>query len=351
MVYILGIESSCDDTSAAISLDNKILANFIANQEIHKKFGGVVPEFASRAHQQNIVPVVDMVLKEASRKINIPNLKSKLNAVAYTAGPGLLGSLLVGVSFAKAFALALNIPLIEVDHLQAHVIAHFIQNQSSAHEHISTLAHEFPQFPFLCLTVSGGHTQLLQVSDYFDMEILGETLDDAAGECFDKAAKIMGLSYPGGPLIDELAAKGNPNAFTFGKPFVKGLDFSFSGLKTSILYFIRDELKKNPDFIVQNLNDLCASIQKAIVDILLEKLISASKATGIKEIAIAGGVSANSSLRNLLISTSKDLGWNVFIPDINYSTDNAAMIAVTAYYKYIKGDFSPQSSVPYTHSK
>ncbi len=351
MIYILAIESSCDDTSAALSIDNKIYANFIANQDIHKKFGGVVPEYASRAHQLNIVPVVDVVLKEASLKTNIPDIKYKLNAIAYTAGPGLLGSLLVGSSFAKSFALALNIPLIEVDHLQAHVLAHFIQHNALSNHQIIKSSHHYPEFPFICLTVSGGHTQLIRVNDYFNMEILGETIDDAAGECFDKAAKILGLTYPGGPVIDKLAAKGNPDAFKFAKPYIKGLDFSFSGLKTSILYFIRDELKKNPDFIALRLNDICASIQKSIVDILIEKLISASKATGIKDIAIAGGVSANSALRNSLQTAGNNFGWNIFIPDINYSTDNAAMIAVTAYYKYIKGDFSLQTATPYTRSK
>ena len=377
MIYILAIESSCDDTSAAVSLDNKICANFIANQTIHENFGGVVPELASRAHQQNIVPVVDQALKQAGI------LPQQLNAVAFTAGPGLLGSLMVGVSFAKAFALALDIPIIHVDHLQAHILAHFIQpsevggqksevgSQQSAVSNqpseagvqnsqlktpISSLPTpnsqlSAPRFPFICLTISGGHTQLNLVRDYFDMEIIGETIDDAAGEAFDKAAKILGLTYPGGPLIDEYAKKGNPLKFRFSKPVIKGLDFSFSGLKTSLLYFIRDELKKNPEFIQENLFDICASFQKSIVDILIDKIVSASKQTGIKEIAIAGGVSANSAIRNALKIAASEYKWNIYIPDINYSTDNAAMIAITAYYKYLRKEFSSQSITPYARAR
>lgn len=337
MVYILGIESSCDDTSAAITLDNKILANFIANQEIHKNFGGVVPELASRTHQQNIVPVVDQALKEA--KIS----KDQLNAIAFTIGPGLLGSLMVGVSFAKAMALALNIPIIKVDHLQAHVLSHFIQNKDNLKKE--------PSFPYLCLTISGGHTQIVLVKNYFDMQIIGETIDDAAGETFDKTAKILGLEYPGGPIIDKLSAKGNPEKYKFSKPFVKGLDFSFSGLKTSILYFIRDELKKDKNFIENNINDICSSVQQCIVDILISKLVTASVQTGIKEIAISGGVSANSGIRKALMNVADKYQWNVYIPGINYSTDNAAMIALAGYYKYINKDFSAQDISPYARAK
>lgn len=333
-VYILSIESSCDDTSAAVSKDNEILSNIIANQDVHKKYGGVVPELASRAHQQNIIPVIDTALKEA--KIS----KNHLNAIAFTRGPGLLGSLLVGTSFAKSFSLALRIPLIEVDHLQAHIFAHFIKNKEE----------EYPSFPFLCLTVSGGHTQIIRINDYFDMEILGQTIDDAAGEAFDKAAKILGLPYPGGPSIDKLAKNGNPNAFSFPEPNIPDLDFSFSGLKTSFLYFLRDQLKENPNFIEENKSDLCASIQWRIVDILIKKLEQASTQTSIKNIAIAGGVSANSFLRTSLKDTANIMDWKIFIPDIHYSTDNAAMIAVTAYYKYIRNEFTDQKTTPYSRA-
>ena len=335
-IYILGIESSCDDTSAAIVQNNKILANIIANQEVHKKYGGVVPELASRAHQQNIIPVIERTLKTA--KVN----KNQLNAIAFTRGPGLLGSLLVGTSFAKSFALGLNIPLIEVDHLQAHILSHFIQDKK--------INKKVPEFPFLCLTVSGGHTQIVLIKDYFKMEIIGKTIDDAAGEAFDKAAKILGLPYPGGPLIDKFAIKGNPNAFRFPKPNIPGLDFSFSGLKTSFLYFLRDQLKNNKNFIEQNLTDLCASIQTTIVSILIEKLKRASEQTGINEIAIAGGVSANSLLRNTLLKSEKEFGWNVFIPEFEYSTDNAAMIAITGYFKYLIKNFTDQKVSPYARS-
>jgi N6-L-threonylcarbamoyladenine synthase len=334
--YILGIESSCDDTSAAVLENNKVLANIIAGQDVHKRYGGVVPELASRAHQQNIIPVVDSALKTAGIS------KDQLSAVAFTRGPGLLGSLLVGTSFAKAFALGLNIPLIEVDHLQAHILSHFIQNTGGNKK--------LPSLPFLCLTVSGGHTQIVLVKDQQDMEIIGKTIDDAAGEAFDKAAKIMGLPYPGGPVIDKLAQEGDADKFTFPKPRIKDLGFSFSGLKTSFLYFVRDRLKENPDFIDQNKNDLAASIQKTIVEILMEKLAKAAKITGVKDIAIAGGVSANSLVRSRLTQEGAKRGWNVFIPDFQFTTDNAAMIAITGYYKYLAKDFAGQDVVPYARS-
>ncbi|MBI9039247.1 MAG: tRNA (adenosine(37)-N6)-threonylcarbamoyltransferase complex transferase subunit TsaD [Bacteroidales bacterium] len=331
-IYILGIESSCDDTSASVIKDTKVLSNIIANQEVHREFGGVVPELASRAHQQNIIPVIDKALSAA--KIN----KKQLNAVAFTLGPGLLGSLLVGTSFAKAFSLGLNIPMIEVNHLQAHILSHFIRDNKDK---------KVPIFPFLCLVVSGGHTQIVLLKDYFEMEIIGRTIDDAAGEAFDKSAKILGLPYPGGPLIDKYAELGNKNAFTFPEPKIPNLDFSFSGLKTSFLYFIRDRLKENPNFIDNNLYDLCASIQKTIVRVLIKKLIKASEKTGIKEIAIAGGVSANSELRNELIKAQKLKNWTIFIPKIEYSTDNAAMIAIAGYYKYLRKEFSNQGVSPF----
>ena len=332
-VYILGIESSCDDTSAAILNERKILANVTANQHIHKDFGGVVPELASRAHQQNIIPVIDKALKLA----NIS--KNELHAVAFTNGPGLLGSLLVGASFAKSFSLALNIPLIEINHMHAHILAHFIKDDFST---------DFPEFPFLCLTVSGGHTQIMLVKDYFNMELIGNTIDDAAGEAFDKAAKIMGLPYPGGPLVDKFAKEGNHKAFKFPHPNIPGLNFSFSGLKTSILYFLRDELKKDENFIEENKADLCASIQYTIVEILMHKLRKASEQTGVKQVAIAGGVSANSGLRNAVVAEEEKSGWKTFIPKFEYCTDNAAMIAVTGYFKYLKGDFTEQNVSPFT---
>lgn len=335
--YILGIESSCDDTSAAVLENNKILANVIANQEVHRKYGGVVPELASRAHQQHIIPVVDAALKKAKVE------KQQLAAVAFTRGPGLLGSLLVGTSFAKSFALSLNIPLIEVDHMQAHILAHFIQTDESFKD--------FPDFPFLCLTISGGHTQIVKVDNYRDMTIIGKTVDDAAGEAFDKAAKILGLPYPGGPEIDKLAKEGDAGKFAFPKPKMPEFDYSFSGLKTSFLYFIRDELKKNPDFIKQNTNDLCASIQKVIIDILMDKLNLASRQTGIMEIAIAGGVSANSEMRSRLFESGRENGWNVYIPEFQFTTDNAAMIAIAGYYKYLNNEFTDQRVVPYARSK
>ena len=327
MSVILAIESSCDETSIAICNNGKITANVIANQTIHENYGGVIPELASRVHQQNIVPAVQQALTLA--KVN----KNELNAVAFTRGPGLLGALLVGVSFAKSFALALNLPLIAVNHMQAHILAHFIDDPK-------------PNFPFLCLTVSGGHTQIVLVKNYFDMEIVGETLDDAAGEAFDKTAKILNLPYPGGPLIDKYAQLGNPLAFKFPEPQIQGLNYSFSGFKTSILYFIRDKQKENPNFIAENLNDICASVQYSIVNILLNKLKKAAKQYQINDIAIAGGVSANSGLRNALVQLEKDLGWNVYIPAFQYCTDNAGMIAIAGYHKYLAGDFVGQDVSP-----
>lgn len=327
MPVILAIESSCDETSVAICNNGKITANVIANQTIHENYGGVIPELASRVHQQNIVPVIQQALIDA----NVD--KKELNAVAFTRGPGLLGSLLVGVSFAKSFALALDLPLVSVNHMHAHILAHFIDEPK-------------PAFPFLCLTVSGGHTQIVLVRDYFDMAIVGETLDDAAGEAFDKTAKILNLPYPGGPLIDKHAKLGNPLAFKFPEPQIKDLNYSFSGLKTSILYFIRKQEKENPDFISEHLNDICASVQYSIVHILLNKLRKAAKEYGIKEIAIAGGVSANSGLRAALQKRAEESGWNVYIPAFEYCTDNAAMIAIAGYQKYLKGDFVEQDVAP-----
>lgn len=335
--YILGIESSCDDTSAAVLENNKILANIIANQQVHEKYGGVVPELASRAHQQNIIPVVDTALKTAG--IN----KQQLSAIAFTRGPGLLGSLLVGTSFAKSLALGLSIPLIEVDHLQAHILAHFIQNNEGTKQ--------LPDFPFLCLTISGGHTQIVLVKNYLETKIIGKTIDDAAGEAFDKAAKILGLGYPGGPVIDRLAKCGNPDKFSFPKPRIPGLDFSFSGLKTSFLYFVRDQLKNDPEFISKNLEDLCASIQKTIIEILIEKLVTAATETGITQIAIAGGVSANSVMRKRLMEKGSSLNWKVFIPEFQYTTDNAAMIAIAGYFKYLDKIFADQQIVPYARNQ
>ena len=336
MPYILAIESSCDDTSAAVIYNNKILSNVIANQQVHELYGGVVPELASRAHQQNIIPVVDAAIKKAGIT------PEQLNAIAFTKGPGLLGSLLVGCSFAKTFAMSLNIPLIEVDHLEAHILSHFIKDTD---EQI------VPEFPFLCLLVSGGHTQIILMKDYFKMEIIGQTIDDAAGEAFDKAAKIMSLPYPGGPLVDKYAKEGNANAFSFSEPNIPGLDFSFSGLKTSFLYFIRDNLKLNSNFIEENKNDLCASIQNIIINVLIKKLTKAAKQTGVNQLAIAGGVSANSALRARLQQTCDTMGWKAFIPKFEYSTDNAAMIAIAAYYKYLKKDFTSLDASPYARSK
>jgi len=334
-IYLLGIESSCDDTSAAIIKDNVILANIIANQEVHNKFGGVVPELASRAHQQNIIPVVEAALKKADID------KKQLDAIAFTRGPGLLGSLLVGTSFAKAFALGLDIPLIEVDHLQAHILSHFIYDETKPS----------PSFPFLCLTVSGGHTQIEIVRDYFTFEKIGETIDDAAGETFDKTAKILGLPYPGGPLIDKYAAAGNPKAFKLPIPKADGFDFSFSGLKTSFLYMVRDRLKENENFIAENIDDLCASMQKTIIDTLMYKLKKASVATGINTIAIAGGVSANSELRSRLKSEGIKRNWHIHIPDFQFCTDNAAMVAIAGYFKYVDNNFTGQNAVPYARQK
>lgn len=330
-VVILGIESSCDDTSASIIRDGQLLSSLISNQDVHRAYGGVVPELASRAHQANIIPVVDSALKKANVS------KGEISAVAFTRGPGLLGSLLVGTSFAKGFALAQNIPLIEINHLQGHILANFIKDEGIV---------KHPSFPFLCLLVSGGHTQLVVVTDYLKMEIIGQTIDDAAGEAFDKCAKIMGLPYPGGPVIDKLAAQGNPKAFKFAKPLQKGLDFSYSGLKTSFLYFLRDRIAENPDFIEQNKTDLCASLQHTIISILLEKVEKAAKLTGIHEIAIAGGVSANSGLRGAITQLGEKNGWNVYIPQFRFTTDNAAMIAITGYYKYLNGEFTGHDVVP-----
>jgi N6-L-threonylcarbamoyladenine synthase len=330
--YILGIESSCDDTSAAVLCNTLVLSNVIANQQVHEKYGGVVPELASRAHQQNIIPVINTAIHEAN--IN----KNNLSAIAFTRGPGLLGSLLVGSSFAKALSLTLNIPLIEVDHMEAHILAHFLQDGENK---------KVPAFPFLCLTVSGGHTQIVKVTNYFEMEIIGKTIDDAAGEAFDKAAKIMSLPYPGGPMIDRFAKEGNPTAFQFSEPRIPALDYSFSGLKTSILYFLRDQLKLDELFIEKNKFDLCASIQATIVSILMKKLILASEQTGIKSIAIAGGVSANSGLRKAIQDAGIKYEWEIFVPKISYSTDNAAMIAVAGYFKFKLGKFANQNQVPY----
>ena len=324
--YILGIESSCDDTAAAVLHNGKVLSNVVANQEIHKDYGGVVPELASRAHQQHIVPVVQQALARA--KVD----KNQLSAIAFTQGPGLLGSLLVGTSFAKSLALALQVPLIAVNHMQAHILAHFIEDE----------AQEKPSFPFLALTISGGHTQIVEVRDHFDMKVIGETLDDAVGEAFDKSGKIMGMPYPAGPLIDKNAQLGNPHAFPFPIPKVEGLDFSFSGLKTSILYFLKKETEKDSDFVKKNLVDLCASIQYTIIQILMKKLKKAVEKTGIKEIAIGGGVSANSGIRRAMQEAQTKYGWKTYIPKFEYTTDNAAMIAIVGYLKYLKEDFSTQ---------
>lgn len=335
-LHILGIESSCDDTAAAVVRNDRLLSNITAGQEVHRAFGGVVPELASRAHQQNIIPVIHAALLKANIE------KNQLSAIAFTRGPGLLGSLLVGTSFAKSFALGLSIPIIEVDHLQGHILAHFIREEEPGWS--------APSFPFLCLTVSGGHTQIVRIDSHFSMKIIGQTIDDAAGETFDKAAKIMGLPYPGGPLIDRYAKEGDPAAFRFAKPSIPGFDFSFSGLKTSILYFLRDRLKSDPAFMEKHRNDLCASIQATIVSILMEKLERAARETGITEIAIAGGVSANSGLREALTATGRRLGWKTFIPKMAYSTDNAAMIAITGYYKYLNSDFTGHTAAPYARS-
>ena len=326
-ITILGIESSCDDTSAAVIRNRTLLSNVIASQAVHQKYGGVIPELASRAHQQNIIPVVDTALKEAGITID------KVDAIAFTRGPGLLGSLLVGVSFAKGLSIARNIPLVEVNHLEGHILSHFVDMPDREIPH--------PNFPFLCLLVSGGHTQIVRVDAPTKMEIIGTTIDDAAGEAFDKCAKVMGLPYPGGPVIDRLAKEGNPEAFKFAKPHVEGAyDYSFSGLKTSFLYTLRDAVKENPNFVEENKADLCASLQKTIVDILLDKLVKASKATGIKDIAIAGGVSANSGLRNGVEEMGRRRGWRTFLPEFKFTTDNAAMIATAGHYRYMAGELS-----------
>ncbi|WP_300979134.1 tRNA (adenosine(37)-N6)-threonylcarbamoyltransferase complex transferase subunit TsaD [Flavobacterium sp.] len=328
-VFILAIESSCDDTAAAVLNNNQVLSNVVANQLIHNQYGGVVPELASRAHQQNIVPVIDAALKKA----NIT--KEQLSAIAFTQGPGLMGSLLVGSSFAKSMAAALSIPLIAVNHMHAHILAHFIDEEGF----------EKPEFPFLALTISGGHTQIVRVDGFFDMTIIGETTDDAVGEAFDKSAKILGLPYPGGPLVDQLAQLGNPKAFSFTKPKVPGLDFSFSGLKTAILYFIQKNQKENPHFIEENKNDICASIQHTIIAILMDKLKQAVKETGIKQVAIGGGVSANSGIRSTLKEAEQKYGWKTFIPKFEYTTDNAAMIGIVGYQKYLSQHFEASSVV------
>lgn len=329
-VIILGIESSCDETSAAVSSNDNILANIIAGQQIHEAYGGVVPELASRAHQQNIIPVVDQALRQA--KVD----KKDLDAIAFTNGPGLMGALLVGSSFAKAFAMGSSIPIIEVNHMQAHVLAHFANRPGENNAK--------PAFPFICLTVSGGHTQIILVKSHFQFEVLGQTQDDAAGEAFDKIAKLLGLPYPGGPMIDKLAISGNPLKFKFPQPNAPGLDFSFSGLKTSVMYFLKKQTAQEPDFIPSNINDLCASVQHTIVEILMDRLERAVNLTGINQVALAGGVAANSGLRNAITSQTN---WKAFIPPFEFCTDNAAMIAITGYFKYLKKDFASQLSTPF----
>ena len=333
-VTILGIESSCDDTSAAVIRDGVILSNIIAGQKVHEAYGGVVPELASRAHQQNIIPVVHEALKQAGIK------KEDLSAIAFTRGPGLLGSLLVGTSFTKGLATALQIPMVEVNHLQAHVLAHFIKaNESDTHH---------PSFPFLCLLVSGGNSQIILVRNWDDMEVIGQTIDDAAGEAFDKCAKVMELGYPGGPVVDRLAKEGNPEAFKFSKPVVPGYDYSFSGLKTSFLYLLRDELKNDPDFIEKRKNDLCASLQYTIIEVLMNKLRKAVKDLKIKDVAVAGGVSANSALRKAFEDHAEKYRWNIYIPPFAYTTDNAAMVAMSGYFKYLEKDYSPMDIAPFS---
>lgn len=333
-IIILGIESSCDDTSCAVIKDGVLLSNVIASQAVHESYGGVVPELASRAHQQNIIPVVSEAIKRAGID------QSDLSAIAFTRGPGLMGSLLVGTSFAKGYSVALGIPMVEVNHLQAHVLAHFIKQKPDDDR--------FPSFPFLCLLVSGGNSQIIKVNAYNDMEVIGQTIDDAAGEAFDKCAKVMGLGYPGGPIVNRLANEGNPKAFTFSKPHIPGYNYSFSGLKTSFLYTLRDALKENPDFIEANKADLCASLQATVVDILMDKLRKAAKDTGIKEIAVAGGVSANSGLRDAFQEHADRLGWNIFLPPNAFTTDNAAMVAITGYYKFLDNDFCGMDAIPFS---
>lgn len=336
-VVILGIESSCDDTSAAVIRNGELLSNVVASQGVHEEYGGVVPELASRAHQQNIVPVVDTALKRAGVK------RSELSAVAFTRGPGLMGSLLVGTSFAKGFARSLELPMIEVNHLQGHILAHFIKQPG---EELET-----PQFPFLCLLVSGGNSQIVRVDSFNKMEIIGQTIDDAAGEAMDKCSKVMGFGYPGGPIIDKYARLGDAKRFTFSKPNIPGYDYSFSGLKTSFLYNLRDWVKDDPDFIEKNKEDLCASLERTIVEILMKKLKQAAKDTGIKQVAVAGGVSANTGLRNAFMDYSKRFEWKVFIPRFSYTTDNAAMIAVAGHYKYLAGDFCGIDVPIYSNSR
>ena len=331
-VIILGIESSCDDTSAAVLRDEYLLSNVMASQEVHRQYGGVIPELASRAHQQNILPVVSEALRRAEVTMD------QVDAIAFTRGPGLLGSLLVGTSFTKGLAVATGKPIIEVNHLQGHILSHFVK--------VEGRDNRCPQFPFLCLTVSGGHTLLLKVNDYFDMERLGGTIDDAVGEAFDKCAKLMGLGYPGGPVVDRLAKEGDEKRFRFAKPNIPGLDYSFSGIKTSILYFLREQVASDPDFVEKNKADLCASFQKDLIDILLKKLILAAKQTGIRQVAIAGGVSANSGLRSRIEAEGRGRGWTTFLPELRFTTDNAAMIAITGYYKYQAGQFAPLDIAP-----
>ncbi len=335
-IYILGIESSCDDTSAAVIKNGYLLSNITASQAVHKAYGGVVPELASRAHQQNIVPVVDQALKQAGIT------KEQLSAITVTLGPGLMGSLHVGVSFAKGLATSLDIPLIEANHLQGHILAHFILTEG---EELRV-----PPFPYLCLMVSGGNSQIVKVNAYNDMEILGQTIDDAAGEAMDKCSKVMGFGYPGGPIIDKLARQGNPNAYTFAKPHIAGLDYSFSGLKTSFLYFLRDEIKRDPNFVEHHKEDLAASLEKTIVDILMKKLTQAVKETGITEVALSGGVSANTALREAFKTRQDNKQWTIYIPKFGYTTDNAAMIAITGYYKYLDKDFCPIDKPAYSRT-
>ncbi|WP_165025192.1 tRNA (adenosine(37)-N6)-threonylcarbamoyltransferase complex transferase subunit TsaD [Dysgonomonas sp. ZJ279] len=334
MITILGIESSCDDTAAAVIQDGVLLSNIISSQKVHESYGGVVPELASRAHQQNIIPVVDQALAKAGVKLE------DLTAIAFTRGPGLMGSLLVGTSFAKGLSSALNIPMVDVNHLHAHVLAHFIKEDKDDDNQ--------PQYPFLCLLVSGGNSQIIVVKSYKEMEIIGQTIDDAAGEAFDKCAKVMGLGYPGGPVVDRLAKLGDANRFKFNKPHVKGYDYSFSGLKTSFLYLLRDELKNDTDFIEKNKEDLCASLQKTIIDVLMDQVRKAAKDLNIKEVAVAGGVSANSGLRAAFENHATRFGWKIHIPPFGYTTDNAAMIAMTGYFKYLDGEFCEMSAAPFS---
>ncbi len=336
-ITILGIESSCDDTSSAVIRDGYLLSNLLASQEVHRQYGGVIPELASRAHQQNIVPVVSQALAQAGVTMD------DIDAIAFTVGPGLLGSLIVGTSFAKGLSLSTGKPLVEVNHLQGHILSHFIKQYGKDNRH--------PAFPFLCLLVSGGHTQIVVVHDYFKFEIIGHTIDDAVGEAFDKCSKMMGLGYPGGPIVDRLAKEGNPKRFAFAKPHIEGCDFSFSGIKTSLLYFLRDSLREDPDFIEHNKHDICASFQKALIDILMKKLVKASEMTGIKEIALGGGVSANSGLREEIARTGKKRGWNTYLPEFKFTTDNAAMIAVSGYYRYLEGYRTPLSIAPISRAR